>query len=421
MTRTRRFACTVLSAAAVMAMAGASLGGTSYVATTVPPLPGGTDTFGYGVNDGGVVVGQAYDSIGVSNAFVFQNGITTALPFLQDGTDAIAWSVSNNNVIVGECRNVNGVSRPVRWDLLNGTWQVTDLGTLEVNNGGFGVATRVNDAGVIVGYSTASIPGGYHATRWSGGNKNDLGTLGFSGNLAYSQALGLNELGEVTGYAYAVLQGPEHGMLVTDRGGIDITPMEQFGLAQWHNVNASGILGGYISSPMMTSSAFRPATFDRTSGDNNGYTLVPLISGLTEGYGYDIADDGTLVGVMFMLDADPALSVFKGFASSGGTTTDLNTVATGLPGVFTEARDISHNGRIVGTAELETSFAAVLLVPIDPCPADFNIDGSITVQDIFDFLAAYFSGDARADFNGDRSTSVQDIFDFLAAYFTGCV
>jgi hypothetical protein len=42
------------------------------------------------------------------------------------------------------------------------------------------------------------------------------------------------------------------------------------------------------------------------------------------------------------------------------------------------------------------------------------------VQDIFDFLAAYFGGEAGGDFNAVGGVTVQDIFDFLAAYFTGC-
>jgi hypothetical protein len=54
------------------------------------------------------------------------------------------------------------------------------------------------------------------------------------------------------------------------------------------------------------------------------------------------------------------------------------------------------------------------------CPADFNCSGTVSVQDIFDFLGAYFSLDPRADFNHSGSVSVQDIFDFLAAYFSGC-
>ena len=54
------------------------------------------------------------------------------------------------------------------------------------------------------------------------------------------------------------------------------------------------------------------------------------------------------------------------------------------------------------------------------CRADFNRSGAVSVQDIFDFLAAYFAGNPRADFNGSGAVTVQDIFDFLAAYFAGC-
>lgn len=52
------------------------------------------------------------------------------------------------------------------------------------------------------------------------------------------------------------------------------------------------------------------------------------------------------------------------------------------------------------------------------CKADFNQVGGITVQDIFDFLNAYFAADPFADVNGG-GTSVQDIFDFINAYFAG--
>ncbi len=51
------------------------------------------------------------------------------------------------------------------------------------------------------------------------------------------------------------------------------------------------------------------------------------------------------------------------------------------------------------------------------CPADFNNAGGVTVQDIFDFLGAWFASDARADFNNAGGITVQDIFDFLTAWF----
>jgi len=58
--------------------------------------------------------------------------------------------------------------------------------------------------------------------------------------------------------------------------------------------------------------------------------------------------------------------------------------------------------------------------PTTCCAANFNLVGGISVQDIFDLLAAYFASEPRADFNASGTISVQDIFDFLSVYFEGC-
>jgi hypothetical protein len=53
------------------------------------------------------------------------------------------------------------------------------------------------------------------------------------------------------------------------------------------------------------------------------------------------------------------------------------------------------------------------------CVADFDGSGVIGVQDIFDYLNAWFAGNPRADVDGG-GISVQDIFDFLNLWFAGC-
>ncbi len=97
------------------------------------------------------------------------------------------------------------------------------------------------------------------------------------------------------------------------------------------------------------------------------------------------------------------------------------------------ARDLNHNGLFTdagetGIALLNTTNAGGVF-PFSPraviaygwpCAADFNMTGGITVNDIFDFLATWFSGDPRADFNGVNGLGVQDIFDFLGSWFAGC-
>ncbi len=54
------------------------------------------------------------------------------------------------------------------------------------------------------------------------------------------------------------------------------------------------------------------------------------------------------------------------------------------------------------------------------CAADYNCDNTLSVGDIFDFLAAWFAGNPNTDFNRNGTVNVTDIFDFLAAWFAGC-
>ena len=59
---------------------------------------------------------------------------------------------------------------------------------------------------------------------------------------------------------------------------------------------------------------------------------------------------------------------------------------------------------------------------VDLCPADFNNSGGEpNVQDVYDFLSAFFAGSVDADVNASGgSPTVQDVFDFIAAWYVGC-
>lgn len=84
------------------------------------------------------------------------------------------------------------------------------------------------------------------------------------------------------------------------------------------------------------------------------------------------------------------------------------------------AMSIGATTGIVGCTKRDVLIETTAQVRPPLCPADFNGDQTVSVQDIFDFLSAYFGNQPEADFNGDRTVSVQDIFDYLAAYFAGC-
>jgi probable HAF family extracellular repeat protein len=424
-TRLRRRTRTVttlagLAALAAAGLSSAALGADAYTATAIPNSIGGFFSEAYGVNDAGTVVGRMDDADGNVFGFVSMNGgPAVALPVLTDGYDAWPTGVNAGNVIVGSCRNAAGVSRAVTWrfDTTAGAWTITELPTLRTDNAGLGVAVRINTAGQIVGYASSDA-GGYHACLWTAGVPADLGTLSYTGNLAYSQGLGINDAGDTCGFAYRVLGGPEHGWVYRagTRGQEDVTTANGARpLAQWHSINAAGTLAGYISDTT-TAGHFVPAINEA----GVGFTKLPLIAGLEDGYGYDVNDSGVVVGANFLLNPVPNPNVFAAFKYEAGATVDLNTVTSGLPGIMSEARDVSNTGLIVG---LTDAGVAVLLTPAPvtpPCRADYNGMNGVDLLDIFAFLHDWFAGDVRADFDGRNGVDLTDIFAFLNAWFAGC-
>jgi hypothetical protein len=76
------------------------------------------------------------------------------------------------------------------------------------------------------------------------------------------------------------------------------------------------------------------------------------------------------------------------------------------------------NASFAGAGTVCNTFTGNRTTPC--CLADYNHVGGVTVQDIFDFLSAYFTQNSLADINGVGGVTVQDIFDFLSAYFGGC-
>lgn len=91
------------------------------------------------------------------------------------------------------------------------------------------------------------------------------------------------------------------------------------------------------------------------------------------------------------------------------------------PTLMIQGAMLSDSGPYTVTvASLCSGIAVSTTATVDVnCTADFNNDNLITVQDIFNYLNAWFANDPRADINGG-GLSVQDIFDFLNLWFVGC-
>jgi len=102
----------------------------------------------------------------------------------------------------------------------------------------------------------------------------------------------------------------------------------------------------------------------------------------------------------------------NGSTASGATTTTLTISNIQLADA---GRHAAFATDICGVQTVSNS--AIITVR---CRGDFNLSGDVTVQDLFDFLAAYFANDPAADVNNTGTLSVQDIFDFLEHFFGPC-
>lgn len=385
------------------------------VAQTYRAVPldtlGGTFSVAFGVNDKGVGVGAAETASGAVHAVVWNNGETVDLGALPGGDSSRAFSINNANQITGWAHDEQGRVRPVRWDPVEGGgWAITDLGTL---GGETGWGNRINSAGTVVGRADLATAR-YHAFRADGGGEPvDLGILDYPQTRGYSEALGINDAGVIVGYAYATLFGPDHAMVIDDRGARDITPPGQFTFARAHAVNASNTVAGILILPGGGTDGFEAAVYTETAG----WTELGVVEGMTESEAYDLNDTGEVVGMSYNLETQE----YRGFVRFPGTpgVVELNTVTTNAPGNITDAADINNAGVIAANANDEFgTLIGIMLIPEDACPADWNESGGVDSQDFFDFLTDFFVGDA--DFNADAVTNSQDFFDFLAAFFAGC-
>lgn len=200
-------------------------------------LPGGRFSYAHGINDAGDVVGFGTTSAaGFTNrAFIWKSGKMTDLPTL-GGRQSVAQAINNRSVVVGYAEDATGLSRPAMWT----------GGKAEALSELPGIAYAINDAGQIVGQCKgleAKRPEGYEAVLWRGGAMVRLGTLGG----ANSQALGINEAGEIVGAAESA-DGKTHAFLWREGRMIDLNALapaeSNCVLEKAHDINNRGQIAG---------------------------------------------------------------------------------------------------------------------------------------------------------------------------------
>jgi len=363
--------------------------------TTTPTnndLPGGSfKSTAFGVNGNGTMaVGSStYNGVRI-HAFVWSStnadtlvdlgNIANQVPPLA-ATNDISWAraiSSSGNVIVGQGTNSTTLTAEACvW--INGQPGAIGLGDLP-GGSTTSIAHGVSGNGaVIVGESQSA--NGREAFR-------------------SPQAGGLIALGDAAGGAFdsAAFDASENGQVIvgycTTANGLEA--------ARWlgpsYTLRALGDLpGGTVASEAAACSA-------------NGLILV--------GRG----DSGRQIEIFpgFFVDATDAFvwDIRNGMRKLS----DLLGPALPTGWLLDSADGISDDGTVIVGSATNPAGDTEGYIAILPrfCLADINQSGAATVQDIFDFLSAYFANSPLADANGDATISVQDIFDFLTAYFSGC-
>ena len=181
---------------------------------------GGTENFGYAINDRGEIVGLSrIAGDGATHAFMYgQCRMVDISPVNSGSIQTVGPTGINNHGQVASGHTVAGVYLPAIYDSIART--ITTLGSLGgVTSFGFaGVATSINNMGEAVGYSY--LDGiNRHAFLYSKGVLKDIGSFG-----GYSAATDINDPGTVVGLASNLSNGRAHAFLYNSGKIIDIDP-----------------------------------------------------------------------------------------------------------------------------------------------------------------------------------------------------
>jgi probable HAF family extracellular repeat protein len=233
-----------------LALAGlflAVLAGPAFAASVqdIGTLPGGTSSGASAVDDSGQVVGYSDLGNGGVHAFLwaegggmFDLGTFPDAPF----EFSVATGVSHPSgvvQVVGYAATDTGVLHAFSWTEDGG---MVDLGTLPGVGNGYSSATGVNDSGQVVGVSETSS-GASHAFLWTDTDGMvDLGTLP-GAQIDQSEATSINDSGQVAGRSWTS-SGKQHAFSWTQGEGMtDLGAL--LGNSFANGINEAGEVVGY--------------------------------------------------------------------------------------------------------------------------------------------------------------------------------
>jgi len=340
-----------------------NFGASAYSITNLGTL-GGNQSYAYGINNSGQVVGNSLDSSGNTHAFLYSSGTMTDLGTL-GGSLSWAYAINDSGQVVGDSLNSSGNDHAFLYS--SGT--MTDLGTF---GGITSYARGINNSGQVVGGSYNSS-GNYHAFLYSS-TMIDLGTLGGS----LSIANGINNSGQVVGDSLDS-SGNFHAFLYSSGTMTDLGTLGgSYSYARGIN-NSGQVVGDSLDSNGNTHAFFY------SSG-----TMTDLGTlGGSYSYAYGINNSGQVVG--YSLDSS---GNGHAFLYSNGTIADINNLIPANSGwTLAKALDINGSGQIVGYGTIGGQSLAFLLTPNSPASVGA---GSITVGNISQGLGAPLTVEMKA-------------------------
>jgi probable HAF family extracellular repeat protein len=426
MTTYRTFECIIVLSAFALSVTGAHAA--QYIVTDLG-VAGAENTLGWGINAAGQVTGYAgtpgEDAV---TGFVWNpttpNGPTGALHRLDTLGGYFAWGIGINasGQVSGLAATADDeAEHATLWipTIPNGsTGTLHDLGTL---GGSYSQASGINDSGQLTGYS--DLPGDEesHAIVWkpttpgsASGAMHDLGTLGGT----FSFGWDISASGSVTGDSDTLDDEASHAFLwkpAVANGASGVM----------HDL---GTLGGTDSGGSGMNSAGQISGWSKVTGDGADHaflwtptTLVGVVGDMldlgtldgSDSYGYAVNNHGHVVGLSYVPPEVSNNSHAFLYTAAGGIV-DLNDLIDPLSGwELLDASELNDAGQITGQGLIGDEYHAYLLTPVSLIPGDFNGDSSVDAADLASWKAGFgTSGDAtlsQGDADADLDVDGMDL------------
>ena len=303
-------------------------------------FPGGTSSYGRGINNSGRVAGYYY----TPGAHAFYNGTDFNAALGNPVNGSYSEGLNDSGVTVGYLNDALDNSHSFIYTPASNTAQ--DLSSAFPIGTTYNYAYDINNSGTVVG---GFYNGQTRAYRYSGGVVTDL-TSSFPVGTTYSYADAINNSGKIVG-EYDT-PGSYHAFYLSNGVVTDLNPALGVNYAYAYDINNNNQVVGEADPNVGYNYAF---LWSNGSATNIGNALP---SGKTYSYAYGINDSGTVVGSF-------SSSNFIGshaFVYANGAGYDLNTlIPVGSGWVLNSANAINNSGQITGYGTIGGQTRAFIL------------------------------------------------------------